>query len=133
MTLRLIKDSEIELATQWFEMRTGTKLPEDVLSKCGYIAIGIANKPLACLFAYPVLNSKVCFVGWPITNPEANKDERRDALDRLIIAVEEMAKLLGYTYLNTYASVKVVEERFVNHGFIYGDLNVNQLIKKLVG
>lgn len=131
MNIKYADEYQIDLVRAWFEARTGEGLPRETLSKYAIVAQDNEGQLLAAVFMYPVMESKVCFLGWPVTNPAADKNLRRKALDNVIIEAEYKAKRMGYMFMNTYASVDAVELRFVEHGYIYGDKSVNQLIKKL--
>lgn len=125
-----MRQTEIAHALEWFKEWTGTDLPADVLSHQGIMYYG-AKGPVACVFMYPTIKSKVCFIGWPIANPKASQEDRSLGLDTVIKEAEERAKLMGYSYMNTYASRSSVERRFTEHGYMVGDKNVTNMVKTL--
>lgn len=130
--ISLIKKEHIDEIQKWFKEQTGTDLPGEVLSSLGYIYTNELHN-VAAVFLYPTEGSRVCFLGWPVANPQSNREERNKALNSIIKAAETYARAKGYLFMNTYSSRNSVENRFRKLGYIDGDKNVLQMIKYLGG
>ena len=58
-------------------------IPKVALSQSGY-AIADENESIAFCWLYPTLRSKTCWFSFPTTNPEYDKQLRKNALDILM-------------------------------------------------
>lgn len=131
MTVRKLEVYEYSLIKNWWLGHTGDIAPEQfLLSDFGHVALS-AGKPVAAMFWFPTIGSKIAFIGWPISNPESTRDERSVALDKLMFEIERHALILGYSALTTYSSRSSVAKRFEQHGYMIGDSPVTQYIKIL--
>lgn len=130
--IKIITEEHINEIREWFEKQTGTALPREVLSTLGYVYSNDLHN-VAAIFLYPTEHSRVCFLGWPVANPQSTREERNKALTAVIKAAETYATAKGYLFMNTYASRKSVENRFRKMGYVDGDKNVLQMFRYLGG
>ena len=134
-TIRLVPYKEAahgELVSGWWRARFDQPLPLDVLSESGYVAFNRGSgRPIAALWLYPIKGSKVAWIGWPLADPESNKEERTAALDALYDIIHVRAKEAGYRYIWTTSNTPPVESRLKGYGYVIGDKNVNQYWKIL--
>jgi hypothetical protein len=90
-----------------------------------------ADRPLAALFAYPVVGGSLALLGFPIANPNAFRDERRDALKALATAAESAMRKLNYSYVVSYAGSKGAKELFSRLEWHKAETQVELFVKDL--
>lgn len=76
-------------------------------------------------------NSGLCWLGFPVSNPNLTKEEKKGCFDGLLDGVIFFLKKVGYKYIFTTSSTKAVERKLLKFGFNEGDIKVNHYIKKL--
>jgi hypothetical protein len=110
----------------WWKLREFPVVPQAMLSHTGFVVEGVA----ACWY-YPVFGSGFCYLGFPVTNPSVDKEKRDQALDLIMENIIDTTKKLGYKYLITTTGLDVMRNKFNKHGFVLGDQNIDQFIKRL--
>lgn len=85
---------------------------------------------LYAIFLY-YTDSGLCWMGFPVVNPDTKKEERGEGLKILIEGVTEYAKQIGFNYVFTTSPLKKVQDCFTENGYVLGDENVNHYIKIL--
>jgi len=128
--IKPVVPAQWDMVLDWFAARTGVRPSPDVLSDFGFMYY-TGDKPVACLFVFPVAGSKICMLGWPMSDPHSDKEIRNWALDSLLEFCEQYARDLGYFYTCTWASHKAVEDRFKKHNYYTGDTGVSYMVKGL--
>lgn len=114
---------------EWFKEHTGEPLRKELLGPRTYI-YWHDELPIASLSL--LLDGELSFQIWPITNPKCkDKILRSHALDSLVQFLNLEAKDLGAKWSSIWSSKEVVENRYLNHGYQYGDSPVKQMIKFL--
>lgn len=118
------------LVKDWWFLREDIVFSSDILSDHGYMA-EIDGEPAVAMFFFPVQGSKVAWMGWPISDPDTDKEQRSLALTLLFDTIHEDAKSMGYSVIFTISGLSHVQERLVDHGYLVGDTNVNQFWRAL--
>lgn len=112
---------------KWWTQREGVDFNVEILSDYGFMAFSVqSSRPIAALWLYPIMGSKVAWMGWPIADPESGRLERSIALDQLLDKVKETAQEMGYTRIWTTSGVPPVKARLEKHGYLRGDTNIDQ-------
>ena len=131
MIRKYIPEDYKTIASWWID-RESTIPSRHLFSDIGFMATDDqTQEPICAIFMYPTHGSSICVIGWPVTNPNTNKEQRSKALDSVLEATHSEAKKMGYSYIWTTSGVKPVEERLTKHGYLIGDVNINQYWKGL--
>lgn len=134
MDLKLETFDRFSAKHNWF-LHTWTKarnfdLPTECMSDYGFMAFD-GETPLAAMFMYPVVGADFALVGFPISEPRADKDERKQAIDTLVAEIEKVAKTLNYKFLVSYPGNKASQAIFERLEYASPERDVIQFIKKL--
>ena len=89
------------------------------------------DKPVCAIFLYPIYGSPIAIVGFPISNKEASKEIRREALEFLVAGLEKRARFLQYKILFGYAGNTVAKQFYSRSGFMKATENITNFVKKL--
>ena len=89
------------------------------------------DKPICAVFLYPIYGSPIAIMGFPISNQNAFKEIRREALKMLVAEVEKKARSLQYGLLFGYAGNAVAKEFYNRSGFMKATEGITNFIKKL--
>ena len=124
-------EKTMDLIKLWWKEKTGKNLPVPVLTDYGFIVFNADDRPIAALFAYPVVGASLALLGFPISNPNVFRDERREALGILATTAESQMRKLNYSFVVSYAGSKGAKELFGRLGYTIGDESVVQYLKDL--
>lgn len=103
-------------------------LPED---GCGGILVLDGETPVCAGFIY-VTNSKVCWVDWIISNLQyKDKEKRHQAITLLIETITNIGKNSDAKYAYALIKNKNLIKTYEESGYIKGDSNAFEMIKKL--
>lgn len=115
---------------KWWESRQDIDFPVGLLPDIGKVMYD-EEHPVAAAFLYTT-NSKIAWVGWPISDPESDKDIRDEALDRIFRNLHDLAKQKKHTMIWSTSGIPSLQERLERLGYIVGDKGINQYFKELV-
>lgn len=101
-----------ESVSSWFEKRGLPPIPAESLPSVGKIVPGIG-----AIFLYQT-DSDVCLLESAITNPEAHKDVRTQAIDVVTAACIERAKEFGFKTMLSVTKNKKILDQSKAHGFV---------------
>ena len=121
---------EINLIMKWWSQQ-GDGINPEFLSDFGYM-VDVDSVPTCACFLYPILGSKVAWIGWPISDPESKKEDRDLALNLLFARMHTDALEMGYKWIWTTSGLEHVQGRLKRLGYIEADTNINQYWKELV-
>ncbi len=118
-----------EKVCSWWMYHNFPTLPIDFLP---FEAFTISNDEieLYTVFLY-VTDSSLCWLTFPVSNPEATFEEKQGAMEQLFKEVGEYAKKEGYKFMFTTSPLLRVQEALIASGFSLGDENVNHYMKLL--
>lgn len=114
---------------EWWKAHGWPMLAPDFLPFEGYI-ISKDEVELYAVFLY-VTDSSVCWLTFPVSNPEATHEQKQGGLEQLFLDVAEDAKKEGFRYMFTTSPLPRIQEALINTGFNLGDQNVNHYMKLL--
>lgn len=86
------------------------------------------TKDLHACFFYET-DSDLCWFAFPVSNPDASKEEKVGSLEMLFRGMEEYAKHHKFKYIFTTSPNPVIQHNLTNVGFTTGDQNVNHYLK----
>ena len=104
--------------------------PIDMLPNDGIVA-EYKGVVVGAVFMWLATNSTVSFIGFPIIDVDYLEEERADLLDNLFDKAETIATYLGFHYSFHYSGLPYMTEFLKKKGYIVGDDNVVNLVKKL--
>lgn len=118
-----------EMCSIW-EKRNFPKVDKSLLSDFIY---GVYHKGILTAFCslYLANGAKICWTGFPTTNPDVDKDIRGEALDDLFITMMNIAKKMGYSVIMTTTGTKQIEERLTKLNFTLTDEKVGLYFRGL--
>lgn len=105
-------------------------VPEILLPPYGAI-IEDNNKIISAGFLYETKGNGACWMEWVVADPKADKNIRDKSLDLLFDTINKHAKNEGYQFVFTCVMHPKLMERYEKHGFIKGDSNMTNMIKRL--
>ncbi len=126
------KNHEVYVSTikKWWFTRRNLVLPTETMSDYGFMVLS-DDRPVCAMFFYPTIGCDMALLGWPIASVETDVGMRKQALELLVAACENLAKTLGYKVLVSYASTGAMKENMATFGYLVGDTNCDNYIKVL--
>lgn len=88
------------------------------------------TKELHACFLYET-DSDLCWVAFPVSNPEATREEKEGSLEMLFKGMEEYAKHHKFKYIFTTSPHPVIQNNLIKVGYSLGDENVNHYLKAI--
>ena len=100
MNTRTLTESDYEILSDWWKAWGWPVMAKDMLPDNGTGGIMIENKGenIVAGFLY-WSNSKLVWLDWIISNPNADKKIRKQAIEMLILTAEQMVKDAGSKYM----------------------------------
>ena len=100
MNTRTLTESDYLILSDWWKAWSWPALAKDMLPDNGTGGIMVENKGenIVAGFLY-WSNSKMVWLDWIISNPDADKKIRKQAIEMLILTAEQMVKEAGSKYI----------------------------------
>jgi len=100
MNTRTLTESDYEILSDWWKAWGWPVMAKDMLPDNGTGGIMVENKGenIVAGFLY-WSNSKLVWLDWIISNPDADKKIRKQAIEMLILTAEQMVKDAGSKYI----------------------------------
>lgn len=100
MNTRTLTESDYEMLSDWWKAWGWPVMAKDMLPDNGTGGIIVENKGenIVAGFLY-WSNSKLVWLDWIISNPNADKKIRKQAIEMLILTAEQMVKEAGSKYM----------------------------------
>ena len=100
MNTRTLTESDYEILSDWWKAWGWPVMAKDMLPDDGTGGIMIENEGenIVAGFLY-WSNSKLVWLDWIISNPNADKKIRKQAIEMLILTAEQMVKEAGSKYI----------------------------------
>lgn len=92
--------------------------------------LGLFVPGLAVAFLYKT-DSKLALIEWELVNPNADKQERRQALKLIIEQLIERAKAEGFTFVFSSSAHAGLTETYKDLDFIETDKNMSYLARRI--
>lgn len=115
----------------WWGKKVGAVLSDAVFSDYGYVLASDEGENLVAAFLYPVNGCAMAMIGFPIANPDIDKELRQKALGLLTTCIEKEAKRLNYKFLVSYAGSEGAKALFGREGYMVMDKDVTNFGKVL--
>lgn len=133
LNIRMLKSSDWDTLVSWWdnwpEWQTPPKdfLPDN--GKGGFM-VEKNGQPIIAGFLY-ITNSKAALLEWIISNPEYRDDDRKQAIELLIVGAEDVCKKQGIKYIFSIGRNKHLIEIHKNLGYQVDDNPSHEITKKL--
>ena len=130
---RDLKESDWETLLKWWDSWPDWTAPsKDFLPNngTGGIMIEKNNKPIVAGFIYET-NSASVLLEWIVSDPEYRDNDRREAVELLIMEAEKSTKALGYNYMFTIGRNKRLIDTHKKLGWFVDDKPSHEITKKL--
>ena len=95
------------------------------------IVVEVNGEITGAIFMWLTSNSLVCFIGYPILNPEYRETNRKDILKELLNKAETIVEYQGYETIMHYSKVPVMDKFLTTNGYVNVEDNVNTYQKLL--
>ena len=112
LNIRMLKDSDWNTLVEWWDAwPEWVNPPKDFLpdNGTGGLMVYKQNTSIAAGFIY-YTNSKAALFEWVISNPKYREADRKQAIELLINAAEEVCKTNGVNYMFTIGRTKPLIE-----------------------
>ena len=103
LLFRPLNEGDYETICSWWKWWRWAVLPKDFLPNNGEGGFMIEknNVPIVCGFLY-LTNSKVAILEWIVSNPEYKDKDRKQAIEKLLIDIEEFCKNINIINLKYF-------------------------------
>ena len=116
------------MVCRWWHAQKWPAIALDALPRTGLVGTTDDGVPLAAGWLYQT-DSSIGWVEWIVGDPEADKEQRSEALDLLISKLVERSLDLGIKALFTSCSNERLIERYKKAGFQVTDTSMSNLIR----
>jgi len=100
LKVKLLAEKDYETLLAWWKAWGWPIMPKDMLPDDGKGGIMIEHKDQKIVAGFLYWsNSKLVWLDWIISNPNANKKIRKQAIEKLITTAEKMVKEAGSKYI----------------------------------
>jgi hypothetical protein len=117
ITRKLNLDQDYQQINKWLIDHKSFGIDKDLLSDFGFM-ISDAQKDIVAGFLYKT-NSKVCYIENFISNPNTEKQERRQGIRVLFETIINAAKTEGYKLILTFAELNSLIKELEDLEFKY--------------
>ena len=125
LNIRRLKPNDWETLDNWWKEWDGWDNPgKDFLPEngTGGFIVENENKPVLAGFIYTT-NSKVIWLDWIISDPNYREKNRKEAIELLINASENVCRTMGYKYVFSLLFLRLI---WVVLNLVYVQLPENQ-------
>ena len=122
-----------EILCNWWKDWRWTPPPQDFLPNNGKGGLMVydGDVPVVAGYLYNT-NSNVVWIDWVISNINyKDRNNRKMAIQLLILALEEQAKQLGKNILYALVKNKSLIKVYKDLGYVQGDMYNTELIKRI--
>ncbi len=132
-TVRRLTEKDWDTLVSWWKQWEFDFVPSKEFlpdNGTGGLIVEKEDVPIASVFMYTT-NSGVCALGWPLSDKNYQKEDRKQAMKLLNIACENVWKKHGGRFMFFWGDNKKYNKSLEDIGFVEGDKNYSHLIKKI--
>lgn len=123
---RFNKEKDYDTIVSWCKKRDFPPIPKDMVD-----GLGLIIDDFAVCWLNLMVGSPFAFLSFPVTNPDADKIKRKEALKLIFDHCHKIAKNYNYTYMFTTSNTPPVVDLLAEFGYTEGDKNVTQYFVRL--
>lgn len=116
---------DYDTLTRWWKAYDSYPPKLEHLSPIG-VGVEVEGKLVCAGFLYNT-DSKICVFEFVVSDPDASKKDRHDALNHLIKRIKDLAIELEYTLIYTSVNIEAYIKKLTKAGFIEVDTNQTHL------
>ena len=133
MNTRTLTGSDYEILSDWWKAWGWPVMAKDMLPDNGTGGIIVENKGenIVAGFLY-WSNSKLVWLDWIISNPNADKKIRKQAIEMLILTAEQMVKDAGSKYMMSISRSNSLLKIHENIGWSIDKTPSHEMIKVII-
>jgi hypothetical protein len=133
LKVRALEETDWETLSFWWKQWRWPEITKEMLpmNGCGGLMVYNDDTPIAAGFLY-LSNSKVAWLDWIISNPDYKESNRKDALELLIVSLEEVAKQQDYSIIISIARHKGLINTHRKLGYTIDDTPSYEISKKIM-
>lgn len=133
LNIRALKDTDWENMSSWWKWWRWPEVSKETLplNGCGGIMVCKGEIPIAAGFLY-LSNSKVAWLDWIVSNPQYREPDRKEALETLIIALEQVAIQENYSIIISIARNKSLINIHKKLGYTVDESPSYEISKKIM-
>jgi hypothetical protein len=133
LKVRALEETDWETLSFWWKQWRWPEITKEMLpmTGCGGLMVYNDDTPIAAGFLY-LSNSKVAWLDWIISNPDYKESNRKDALELLIVSLEEVAKQQDYSIIISIARHKGLINTHRKLGYTIDDTPSYEISKKIM-
>lgn len=122
MKIERFEDKHYDIITKWCDDRKIPILEKDFLSEFG-IVVKDKDKYIAAAWLFPIMGAKISEIRFPITNPNTDKKERKNALKLLFYNLHTLANKMNYKYMFISTNHLHLQKHLIEFGYNKTDEN----------
>lgn len=132
LNIRKLKESDWDtLCSWWDEWPEWQSPPRDFLPNNGTGGLMVEKDvPIVAGFIY-YTNSKGALLEWIVSNPKYKENDRKEAIELLINAAEEVCKSNGIKYMFSIGRNKSLTSIHKELGWVVDTKSSHELVKKI--
>ncbi len=133
MNTRTLTESDYLILSDWWKAWGWPVMAKDMLPDNGTGGIMVENKGenIVAGFLY-WSNSKLVWLDWIISNPNADKKIRKQAIEMLILTAEQMVKDAGSKYMMSISRSNSLLKIHENIGWSIDKTPSHEMIKVII-
>ena len=133
MNTRTLTESDYEILSDWWKAWGWPVMAKDMLPDNGTGGIMVENKGenIVAGFLY-WSNSKLVWLDWIISNPDADKKIRKQAIEMLILTAEQMVKDAGSKYIMSISRSNSLLKIHKKLGWTIDKTPSHEMIKRII-
>jgi hypothetical protein len=125
MKIELVDEKNYNMLVEWWKGHEWPIIPFDSLPKTGIIVNDIVAG-----FLYSS-DSNVCMLEWIISDPNSDKEKRKESLNILIDKICHIAKDMGFKYCFTFVKNKGLINTLKENSFNKTDEEMIHFVRSL--
>jgi hypothetical protein len=130
--IRPFRTEDYKLLCEWWLEWEWPAMPLEALPKTGFVALSPSEVPQAMAFMYHT-DSNIAWMEWVTGNPNSSREDRGNAVNRVVQEVLDEAKKGHYRMVFTSVNHPKLLERLKTNGFVVSDKSMTNLVYPLGG
>jgi len=133
LNVRALQEADWENMSSWWKWWRWPAVSKETLplNGCGGVMVCKGEIPVAAGFLY-LSNSKVAWLDWIVSNPQYRESDRKEALEMLIKALENVARQENYSIIISIARNKSLINIHKKLGYMVDEKPSYEISKKIM-
>jgi hypothetical protein len=133
LTVRALQESDWDILQEWWAKWDWPKVTKEMLplNGCGGLIVYKGDIPVVAGFLY-LTNSNIAWMEWIISNKDYKEDDRKKALEILILGLEDIALSVGKDIIFSVSKSKSLINIHKELGYTVDESPSYEISKKLI-